>query len=160
MQWTTPDLADANPNNIIAVELQMHSYGKRPSFHGKVVTVKCFEDNSFVKELANTDGTGKVLVVDGGASNRRALLGDMIAANFVKNGWNGIIINGVIRDVEIINSLEFGVKALGSAPIKTDKRNEGQKHIPISFGNAQFTEAHYVYSDASGILVADKNLLA
>lgn len=159
MTWTSPDLADNFPGNVVALELQMQSYGLKTQFCGQIVTVKCFEDNSFVKELAATDGRGKVLVVDGGGSIRRALLGDMIAANFVKNGWEGIIINGVIRDVEIINTLAFGVKALGCVPLKTDKRGEGQKYIPVAFGNVNFTEAHYVYSDGSGILVSDKALL-
>ena len=48
------------------------------------MTVKCFEDNSRVKELLATDGTGKVLVVDGGASMRCALMGDMIAESVLK----------------------------------------------------------------------------
>lgn len=159
MTWTCPDLADDNPNNVVAVELQMRSYGLHEKFYGQVVTLKCFEDNSFVKALGKADGTGKVLVVDGAASQRRALLGDMVAADFVKNGWAGLIINGVIRDVELIDRLELGVKSLGSVPLKTDKRDEGIKHEPISFGNVTFTEGHYVYSDRNGILVSDKPLV-
>ena len=159
MTWTCPDLADDNPDNVVALELQMQRYGARQKFHGPVVTVKCFEDNSFVKELASTAGNGRVLVVDGGGSLRRALLGDMVAANFVKNGWAGVVINGAIRDVEVVDTLDIGVKALGCVPLKTEKRNEGQKHIAINFGGATFTEQHYVYSEANGILVSDKPLL-
>lgn len=159
MTWTSPDLADNNPNNVVALELQMQSYGLHAKFYGQVVTLKCFEDNSLVKELASTDGEGKVLVVDGAASIRKALLGDMIAANFVKNGWAGVIINGVIRDVEIINTLALGVKALGCVPLKTEKRGEGQKHIPIAFGGVTFTENDFIYSDANGILVSDSALI-
>ncbi len=159
MSWTTPDLADENPNNIVAVHLLMQSYGLHKSFYGPIVTVKCFEDNSRVKELVNTAGNGKVLVVDGGGSIRNALLGDLLAEAAVKNGWSGLIINGVIRDAPIINTLEIGVKALGTVPVKSVRRDEGQKHIDIAFGNTCFTEQHYVYSDENGVLVSNKALL-
>jgi len=159
MNWSTPDLADQHPDEISAVELQMVSYGLPKTFHGPIATVKCFEDNSKVKELAQEAGNGRVMVVDGGGSIRKALMGDMIAETAMNNGWAGAVIFGVIRDVEIINTLDFGVKCLGSIPLKTDKLGQGQTGINVSFGNTVFTEQQFLYSDANGILVSDSSLI-
>jgi regulator of ribonuclease activity A len=158
MSFSTPDLCDEHGIEQ-ALELQLNSYGKREKFHGQIETVKCFEDNSLVKKRLAEPGEGKVLVVDGGASLRRALLGDMIAASAVKMGWAGLVFNGCIRDVEEVNALDIGVKALGTVPVKTDKRGEGQEDIPVRFGGLTFRPGDYLYSDANGIVVSEKPLL-
>lgn len=160
MTWSTPDLSDRHPDTARAVELQFRHYGQLAAFNGRIATVKCFEDNSLVKEILGQPGAGRVLVVDGGASMRRALLGDMIAAAAVQNDWRGVIIHGCIRDVDEINAMALGVKALGTIPLKTDKRGEGQVNIPVQFGGVTFTPGHYVYADNNGILVAEVSLLA
>lgn len=135
------------------------SYGKRRTFFGEIVTVKCFEDNSRVKELLATDGTGKVLVVDGGGSMRCALMGDMIAESAVKHNWNGVIIYGCVRDVDAIAELDLGVHALASIPQKSNRQGVGEVNINISFGNVTFQAGHYVYADNNGIIVCDEKLV-
>lgn len=119
--------------------------------------MKCFEDNSIVKELAKTDETGKVMVVDGGGSRRRALLGDQVALDCVNNGWEGLVIYGSIRDVDEIAQLELGVQALGPAPMKTVKRNEGQWSIPVTFGGLTFTDGDFIVCDNNGIVVTNQD---
>lgn len=154
----TPDLCDDNEGKVTALELQFQHYGSVAAFSGKAVTVKCFEDNSIVKELVNTPGAGRVIVVDGGGSLRRALLGDMLAEAAVKNGWAGLVINGCIRDVQVINTLAIGVKALGTHPMKTDKRGEGQQDIPVAFGGVTIEPSNYVYADENGVIVSSQAL--
>ena len=154
MSLSTPDLADANENSVQPIELQFRSYGQHTAFSGQVSTVKCYEDNSLVKQALAEPGEGKVLVVDGGGSMRRALLGDMIAASAVSNGWAGVIIHGCVRDVDEINTMALGVKALGSIPIKTEKRGEGQRDIAISFGNTTINPGDFAYADNNGVIVS------
>lgn len=156
---STPDLCDEYPEQISVFEMQFKHYGLNKRFSGPAVTVKCFEDNSLVKELVNKPGDGKVLVVDGGGSHRRALLGDMLAEAAVNNGWQGLVINGCIRDVEIINTLQIGVYCLGSIPIKTDKRGEGQSHIDISFGNVTIKNGDHIYADENGVICSAQALV-
>ena len=158
MEYLTPDLCDAYPDLVRVLEPMLHNFGGRDSFGGEIVTVKCFEDNSLVKEAAGTDGKGKVLVVDGGASLRRALLGDMIAENAVKNGWEGMIIYGCIRDVDAIAALNLGVQALGAIPLKTEKRGIGDLNIPVTFGGVTFNPGEYVYADNNGVVVSAEPL--
>ncbi len=158
INYVTPDLCDAFPNQVEVVEPMFRNFGGRSSFGGEIVTVKCFEDNSKVKELVDTDGTGKVMVVDAGGSMRRACLGDMLAEKAVSNRWQGIIMYGCIRDVDVIVKLDIGVQALGSHPMKTDKRGVGDIDIPVTFGGVTFTPGHYVYADNNGIIVAPEPL--
>lgn len=66
--YLTPDLCDAYPELVQVLEPMFSNFGGRDSFGGEIVTIKCFEDNSLVKEQVELKGNGKVLVVDGGGS--------------------------------------------------------------------------------------------
>lgn len=160
MEFVTCDLCDENAEIVSVVTgLNWFSYGGRERFGGEIVTVKCFEDNSRVKEHLATDGRGKVLVVDGGGSLRHALIGDMIAENAVSNGWEGVIIYGACRDVDELAKLDIGVITLGCVPIKSVRRGEGQLDIDVTFGGVTFTPGHHVYADNNGIITAPKSLI-
>jgi regulator of ribonuclease activity A len=158
MTFTTPDLCDAHPEDVRVVEPMFNNYGGKLAFGGEIVTVKCFEDNSRVKELAGQPGDGKVMVVDGGGSLRRALLGDLIAETAMDNGWQGFIIYGCIRDVDPIAQFDIGVQALASIPLKTDRRGIGDHNVPVTFGGVTFNPGEFVYADNTGIVVASKSL--
>ncbi|UAA39835.1 putative 4-hydroxy-4-methyl-2-oxoglutarate aldolase [Paraneptunicella aestuarii] len=159
MSFSTPDLCDDHPDAVRVLEIDLNNYGSRKTFCGEIVTIKCFEDNSLVKDQANQPGKGKVMVVDGGGSARRALLGDMIAEKAVENGWEGIIIYGRIRDVDIINTLDLGVQALGTVPVKTEKRGIGDLNVPLHFGGIDLIPGEYVYADNNGVVVSSQKLL-
>ena len=155
---STPDLCDQYPELVQAVEPMFSNFGGRESFGGQVVTVKCFEDNSRVKELVSTPGEGRVMVVDAGGSMRRACLGDMLAEKASANGWSGIIIYGCVRDVDEIMATDIGVQALGVHPIKTDKKGIGEIDIAVTFGGVTFNSGDYVYADNNGIIVSPEKL--
>jgi len=156
---STPDLCDENAEHVrVVTGLDWRSYGGREKFGGPIATVKCFEDNSRVKEALATEGNGRVLVVDGGGSLRHALIGDMIAAKASEQGWAGIIIHGACRDVDVLPDIDFGVFALGCVPRKSVRRKEGQADIPIHFGGVAFRPGEYVYADANGIIVSATSL--
>ena len=158
MQIITPDLCDEYPELVKVVEPMFNNYGGRDSFGGQIVTVKCFEDNSIVKEQVGTPGHGKVMVVDGGASMRAALLGDMLAEKAASNGWEGLIIYGCIRDVDVIMETDLGVQALSTHPMKTDKRGLGDLNVPVTFGGVTFKPGEYVYADNNGVIVSSEKL--
>ena len=159
MSFSTPDLCDNFPALDRVVEPMFINFGGTATFGGEIITVKCFEDNSLVKENASKPGYGKVMVVDGGCSLRRALLGDLIAKDAVKNGWEGFIIYGCIRDVDIINRLDVGVHALDTVPLKTEKKGIGELNIAVTFGGVTFRPGEYVYADNNGVIVSKEKLL-
>ena len=158
MHYVTPDLCDAYPD-VDVVEPIFSNFGGHDSFGGEIVTVKCHEDNSIVKEQVDQDGRGKVMVVDGGGSFRRALLGDMLAEKAAENGWEGLIIYGCIRDVDIIRQIRLGVQAISTNPRKTEKRGIGDLNIPVTFGGITFMPGQYVYADNNGVIVAPTKLV-
>ena len=155
---STPDLTDA-ASDAVAIELQFVNYGAISHFSGAAVTIKCHEDNSLVKQCVAEPGEGKVIVVDGGGSLRRALLGDMLAEQAADNGWSGLIINGAIRDVDEIGATRLGVQALGTCPLKTEKLGVGQRDIALKFGGATIAPGDYIYADNNGVIVSKRPLL-
>lgn len=133
-------------------------YGGRRGFSGPISTVRAPEDNSLVRKALEEPGQGRVLVVDGGGSRRCALVGDVLAALAEKNGWAGVVVNGCIRDAEEVGRTAIGVKALGTHPLKSGKRNEGQRDVEVRFAGVTFKPGHYLYADADGIVTSEKAL--
>ena len=130
----TCDLCDRFEAEVRVLELALRDYGGRAAFSGRVSTVKALEDNSLVRAAVAEPGDGRVLVIDGGGSLRRAMLGDMLAEQAVANGWAGVVVHGAIRDSQAIAALDLGVKALGTCPRKTDKRGQGLRDVELAFG--------------------------
>ena len=118
---STPDIIDAYPESQTLTKFR--HFGGKKAFHGEIQTIKCFEDNSFVKKELSKPSESGVLIVDGESSNNCALLGDLLAQMAKDNGWAGIIINGSVRDVEILRTIDIGVMALGACPRKSEKRD-------------------------------------
>ncbi|WP_304167608.1 ribonuclease E activity regulator RraA [Phenylobacterium aquaticum] len=153
MGISVADLCDANEDEIEVCELQFKDYGGRTAFSGPIRTVRCHEDNSLVKATLATPGEGCVLVIDGGGSLHRALVGDMLGADAVKNGWSGVVVNGAVRDTAVLGTLELGVKALGSHPMRSVKRGEGVVDTPVAFGGVVFVPGDRLYADEDGVAV-------
>jgi regulator of ribonuclease activity A len=154
----TADYCDEHGDELQVCEPIFHAYGARRAFAGPVSTVRCFEDNSRVKEAVEGPGEGRVLVVDGGGSRRRALFGGNLGNAAVKNGWAGVIIYGCIRDCAELGLLDLGIRALGTMPLRSDKRGEGERDNPVRFAGVTFRAGDYVYVDEDGVVVAHRSL--
>ncbi|GGN34359.1 MULTISPECIES: putative 4-hydroxy-4-methyl-2-oxoglutarate aldolase [Marinomonas] len=158
MKDLLPDLCDLYPEQLQIADAIFTSYGKRCHFYGQVVTVSCFEDNSRIRELVNENGKGKVMVIDGGGSKRRALLGDMLAEKAVNNGWEGFVIHGAIRDVAAQSQLNIGIHALCAHPMPTEKRGLGDIGRTLRFAGISVSQGDYIYCDLNGIAVSKQPL--
>ncbi|GII93118.1 ribonuclease E activity regulator RraA [Sinosporangium siamense] len=158
MDFTTADLIDKYGDALSSCVTQFRSFGTRDRFSGQVATIRCLEDNALVKQILATPGNARVLVVDGGASLRTALMGDLIAASAVGNNWSGVVVNGAVRDTVALSTLDLGIKALGSNPRKSTKTGTGEVDIPVSFGDTTFTPGAWLYSDEDGIVVSPEPL--
>jgi regulator of ribonuclease activity A len=162
MSFKTPDLCDEFEaelgTSVRVVAPMFQRYGGRASFSGKIVTLKIFEDNSLVREAFAESGAGKVLVIDGGGSLRCALVGDQLAILARKNGWEGVVVYGCIRDSGDIAGIDIGIRALNTHPQKSIKKGIGDRDIAVTFGGVTFNPGEYLYADEDGILVSDKPL--
>lgn len=156
MEWSCADICDWKGDSVAYCDsFPFRHFTKRGKFFGPIQTVKCFEDNSKVKEILAKPGQGKVLVVDGEGSTRRALLGDLIAASAILNGWSGVLINGVVRDSEALSQLDaLGITALGTNPRKSDRKGAGTTGDQVAFAGLTFTPGQHVYVDTDGIIVS------
>jgi len=154
MTYKTADLYDKYGDTLQVARPLFNNYGGNSCFHGHAYTLKVFEDFLLIKQTVQQPGEQRVLVIDGGASLRCALLGDKLAAIAVDNNWTGVIINGCIRDSTEINKLDIGVKALNTCPVRPAQLGEGQKEIDIRFAGVTFCMGDYVYADLDGIVVS------
>lgn len=155
MTWTTPDLCDELGDAARVLAPGFASFGGREWFDGPVRTVRCWEDNSRVKEVLATPGDGAVLVVDGGGSVRCALVGDLIAAGAVEQGWAGVVVAGAVRDVEVLRTLDLGVRALASTPRRSIREGRGDLDVDVVVGGVRIAPGQHLYADVTGIVVTD-----
>jgi regulator of ribonuclease activity A len=154
---STCDLCDANKGTVgttfFILPPVFRDYGAVPAFSGNVATVKCFEDNSLVKVALDEPGKGRVLVVDGGGSLRRALVGGNVAAAAAKNGWVGVVIDGAVRDVAELAATQIGIRALALVPLPTEKRNQGERDVVVQIQGVWVRPGDRLVADADGIVV-------
>jgi regulator of ribonuclease activity A len=158
MLTKTSDLYDQHGEKLRVLPPVFHDFGGRSAFGGEVVTVRCFEDNSRVKELLATAGHGKVLLVDGGGSQRCALLGDLIGADAVRNSWEGVVVHGFVRDWSVLRTLALGIKALGTTPRKSVRRGEGETQVVVYIGAIECRPGDRLIADEDGIVLLDGTL--
>ncbi len=157
--FRTADLVDAHQADVQSCELQLRQFGARTNFAGPIRTLDVYEDNALVRATLQTPGNGAVLVIDGGASLRTALVGDVLAGFARDNGWSGLILNGAVRDVEALAALDLGIKALGSNPMKSAKTGAGNSDVAVTFGGVTFRPGEYLYADDDGVLVSARQLV-
>ncbi len=151
----TADVCDEYPSARV-IEVVFHDYTGRSHFHGEVVTFATYEDNKGLRDLIARGGKGKVLVIDGRGSRRRALSGGNIAAEAEKHGWEGIVINGCIRDQHEFTGLKLGVKAIGTTPMRPRHDGIGREGMTLNFGGIQIQPGDYLYADQDGVIVTEQ----
>jgi regulator of ribonuclease activity A len=161
--FATCDLCDEYKNDTTGSFLVLppvfRDFGVRRRFAGPVSTVKCFEDNTFVKEAVDSAGEGRVLVVDGGASLRRALVGGNLGAAAARNGWAGVLVDGCVRDVLELAACDTGIRALASMPLPTEKRQQGQRDVAVQIQGVWVRPGDWLYADEDGVVIADRRLV-
>ena len=152
--FKTADLCDDNSDQLSVATPMFRDFGKRISFGGPIATVKCFEDNSLVRQQLETAGNGRVLIIDGGGSMRCAMVGDLLAKLGADNDWSGIIVYGCIRDSGVIATIDIGVKAMATHPLKSVKKGVGEIDVPVHFADVDFIPGQYVYADEDGVILS------
>ena len=158
MEYNTSELCDIYQEQVDVLEPMMSTYGGRSSFGGQVSTVKCFEDNGLIRQLAELDGTGRVMLIDGGGSLRRALIDAEIASVAADNNWEGIVVYGSVRDVDSLDEINIGIQALASIPVGAESRAVGDIDMPVNFGGVTFLPDDHLYADTTGIILSQEAL--
>ena len=161
--FATCDLCDDHKNDtdgdFRVLPPVFKDYGRKLKFAGQVSTVKCFEDNTLVKAAVDSPGNGRVLVVDGGGSLRRALVGGNLGKAAAKNGWAGVVVDGCVRDSAELAECDVGIRALALMPLPTEKRQEGQSDVAVQVQGVWVRPGDWLYADEDGIVVAARPLV-
>lgn len=158
MKFTTADLCDAFASSLHVVQPLFRDYGGTSRFAGSIETVRVLEDNALVRQVLETPGHGRVLVIDGGGSHRSALVGGRLAELACLHGWAGLIVNGCIRDAAETRQVLIGLKALNTSPMRSEKTGAGERGVVVAFAGVTFTPGHFLYADEDGILLSDRCL--
>lgn len=160
--FATCDLCDAHKGDTSGAFRVLppvfRDFGAQRRFAGPVVTVQCLDDNTVVKAAVESPGEGRVLVVDGGASLRRALLGGNLGAAAARNGWAGVLVDGCVRDVAELSVCATGIRALASMPLPTDRRNQGLRDVVVRVQGVTVRPGEWLYADEDGTVIADRPL--
>jgi regulator of ribonuclease activity A len=155
----TADLCDDHADQLQIARPELKAYGGRRQFGGRIHTVQVYQDNVLVRRQLEKTVVDAVLVIDGGGSLECALVGDILAGMACQNGWQGIVINGCIRDAAAIAKLPIGIRALNTHPLKSGKRGTGQENLPVTFAGATFRPGEYLYADEDGLVVSASALI-
>ncbi|MGL4475723.1 MAG: ribonuclease E activity regulator RraA [Shewanella sp.] len=158
MEYNTSELCDMFIDVVDVVEPMFSNYGGCSSFGGAISTIKCYEDNGLITEVLSEDGQGKVLLVDGGGSLRRALVDASIAQLAVNNNWEGILVYGSVRDVDALEELDIGIQAVASIPVGADANGVGEVDVPVNFGGVTFLPGDHLYADNTGVILSPEPL--
>ncbi|MCE3263699.1 MAG: uncharacterized protein K0R43_2778 [Pseudoduganella sp.] len=163
MSFATTDLCDAHPDLLEDGRLQVlpplfHHFGMRAKFAGPAVTLKVHEDNALVRATLETPGEGRVLVVDGGGSLRRALVGGQLGLLAQHNGWAGVLVDGCVRDRAELALCDVGVMALATHPQRSAREGVGKRDVPVQIAGVAVRPGFWIYADADGVLVASQQV--
>lgn len=158
MEYNTSELCDLFADSVDVVEPLLVSFGGRISFGGEVTTIKCYEDKGLIDRVVTENGQGKVLLIDGGGSLRRALIDANVAQTAVDNQWEGIVCFGAVREVDVLEELDIGIMAVGSIPVLADDEQTGDVDIAVNFAGVTFLPEDHLYADSTGIVLSPEAL--
>lgn len=158
MKYDTSELCDIYHEEVNVVEPLFSNFGGRTSFGGKITTVKCFEDNGILYDILEENGAGRVLLVDGGGSVRRALIDAELARLATQSGWEGIVVYGAVRQVDDLEELDIGIQAMAAIPAGASSEGSGESDIRVNFGGVTFFSGDHLYADNTGIILAEDPL--
>ncbi|AXN03049.1 ribonuclease E activity regulator RraA [Vibrio anguillarum] len=158
MEYNTSALCDIYLDQVDVVEPMFSNFGGSASFAGQLTTIKCFEDNGLIREVLEQDGLGRVLLIDGGGSLRRALIDAELAALAEENEWEGIVVYGCVREVDELEEMSIGIQALASIPVGVSNQGIGEVDVPVNFGGVTFLPEDYLYADNTGIILSPEPL--
>ncbi|PJC85728.1 ribonuclease E activity regulator RraA [Vibrio sp. HA2012] len=158
MEYNTSALCDIYLDQVDVVEPMFSNFGGSASFAGQITTVKCFEDNGLIRSILEQDGNGRVLLVDGGGSLRKALIDAELATLAEDNEWEGIVVYGCVREVDELEDMSVGIQALASIPVGAAQQDIGEIDVPVNFGGVTFLPEDYLYADNTGIILSQEPL--
>jgi regulator of ribonuclease activity A len=158
MGFFTADLCDEFCEKVEVLGPNFKSYGGNKKFKGEVITVKLHKNNKALATLLKeTNGIGKIVVVD--VSERYfAVVGDNLMKFANDNKFEGIIVNGYVRDTVTTKEFDVGLVAKGTCPRKYSPEQEGEIGVGLNIDGVEIQNGDYIYVDPDGVVVCKEKL--
>ena len=153
----TADICDLEPNGLQIVRSQLRPYGGNHRCSGVITTIRLDTGSHGLKQLLAEAGEGRIVVVDVGG-RYFSVVGDRVGTLAHQNNWNGLIVNGHIRDSLPLRDIPISVWALGTCPQKGVADPGSERDIPLNFGAVQFRPGDYLYADEDGVITTSQKV--
>ncbi|WP_397538326.1 RraA family protein [Rummeliibacillus pycnus] len=121
---------------------------------GRAVTVRLpIGENGALLEAIRIAKPGDILVVDAKGDTNRAVAGDFVVSLMKGMEIQGLVVDGVIRDIQAIRDLDFPVFSLGTTVAAGNKFGGGVIQVPIAVGGMSVQPDDFIIGDADGVVV-------
>jgi len=159
MNFEVADLCDDNQDKEIQVlSSEYKNYGGLKKCSGEIVTLKLDKSNwELLEMLRDEDGKNRIVVVEN-AKYFYGVVGDKLMAFAQKNNWQGIILNGYVRDVAYTKNIDVALYAIGTCPLRNFEKTSSSRGVQLSFGGVTFNNGDYLYADEDGIITTSEKL--
>ncbi|WP_418116804.1 4-carboxy-4-hydroxy-2-oxoadipate aldolase/oxaloacetate decarboxylase [Variovorax sp. 350MFTsu5.1] len=128
---------------------------------GPALTVDCRPaDNLMLHYAVQKAAPGDVLVVDAKGFMEAGPWGDVLTIQAMKVGIAGLVINGCVRDANLIIDLGFPVFCRGLSIKGTGKNQPGRLNVPITFGDVLIHPGDIIVGDRDGVAVVPRDEVA
>lgn len=140
-------------NRMGAMDASIQQMNKQ-SLLGPAFTVKVPSgDNLMIFLAVEKAKPGDVLVIDGEGSMDRALVGEILATFAEAQKLGGFVINGCIRDYEVLSKMEIPIFAKGRTPNGPYRNGPGEINVPVSIGGKVVHPGDIIIGDDDGVIV-------
>ena len=140
-------------SRIVAGGARLRPLHRGGKLVGPALTVKTRPgDNLFIHKALNLAEPGDVIVVDGGGDLTNALIGELMVSYAHARGIAGFVMNGAVRDLDMIAGGDFPVFAAGVTHRGPYKDGPGEINGTIAIDGMVIEPGDLIIGDADGLL--------
>lgn len=152
-EFSTPELCDGCAE-FQTMDYQIKPFVSEKKIVGPALTVDVPEDDGgFIPTAIEALEPGQVLVIAGKGWLKSSYWGDHRSLCAQMKQAEGVVIDGLFRDLEGCREIGFPVYARGVTPGTAKKKNQGQMNVPVVCGGVTVNPGDIIVGDCNGVLV-------
>ena len=143
-----------NMERLFAMESKIRPFHPKPIMVGHALTIHCPPgDNLVLQKAIEMAEPGDVLVFNAGGDTTQAPVGEIVVSNCIRRGVAGLVIDGAVRDSDILPTLAIPVFAKGVTHRGCYKDGPGEINVTIACGGVVVRPGDLVVGDSDGIVI-------
>lgn len=125
---------------------------------GRALTVHTRAGDNLAIHMALDEAQpGDILVISGQGDISRAVIGDLIGEIMLARGVIGAVVDGAIRDAEVLAEQGLAIYARASTPAGPFKHGPGSVGRPVAVGGVSISHGDLIVADSDGVAVIPAN---